>query len=1403
MTAAAALSTLFVANSAMAQNVIQLDGPVINASLYTIPENVTAISNAAHLTFTGSLVINGTLVGTGGGTGTFTLTAASITVGTHGLITTQIPAGMPGYMAQATPVNLNVISQANIVNAGLINASGNLNLHAAGGSIINSGVLNSLNGSVQFSTGIGKDLLVNNTSGAVTALLGSINLRDGSFTDKNATTLNGGTLSAQTLNVNGGNGLAKVVADQINATVNINAGDAHIYTETGTLNIASMNLSGDPTIVNNGGDIILTGNINANTLSFPGEHLAIIAAGSVLTSGGLSLIDLSSTTGNGGDLTIIAGFKVTPNPGSGTVTNSTTTYRLGAASGLPAIIDLDGVSINTSTSAAGKDGGRVVLAARDLTIGDNLASIVVGGIDTSASNGGDGGAVTVQALGDPIGITGPIKTAGTTGGAVTIQSGDITANKVSFKNGKMTGMIGLKTDLARAADIGLLADINASGTTKSGDVVVATPKNIVADVGVNITGNNVFLVANEDVLMLGGHTLTAAEDLALISNEVGSVLINSGSTFTAGNTILLAAANEIYDVGGSTYHAGDSVVFASQSHITIGDGSDFTASAGDIGFLSNAGKITVGNNESFVSAGLIGFLAGNGVDIGTGNNIVAGKLAPTAAPSGVLSDVDIVSSGAVIVLANSDININSSITSNGGDLLVAALGPGSDITLAPGTSFSAHGGYVTMFAGATINGDGNTFYSRAAGTRESFKGGLIELSAGFSFNPDLIDIGSSAAGNKREIVQARSQILSRAANLVKFATGDPAGFNTPELDAGGFILDPTIFGTPVHVNGNGLEPGLVLPNILNGGSVDLSGSTIDIARGATIFDAVGGSAHINMPNSTFKVESYDLLPTGFADNLVQRVDAFLNGLGTTLPDLTPDEQRTLASITITPKDQMPGFLLTPNNDDDQDGNGQQPDIKNKSLLGRVSMLAQRAGEHKYHSSAVVDTGKTEERTPIFQSGPSPSRPSTNRFMNRAELSQQVLNQLNFQQAQASGTPQPTIRVSERRPDVMLFTTTNQLMSGDLTGSPGTVVVGTHGTAISSTNDGVVLHTGAVVADSGDQPAKITTKAGKIKIDPNTTAAIVASADTGIRVVALAGSARDAKVTFTPHGEQEQSFDLKPGEELIVQARSVDVMAKSNLPPSDFVANELAGALPRPSIRLTGARSEYLRMVQRLEDTLQAQAGAHQIDLFGKAVANSVTPARIVASDGTLIRKEGDGVVALEFGSVFTTSATPIEVKTDLATIKAKARAQMSIDAGPGTVRIRACSGPGHVEVDAANKKIFLNPGEEILLADERPTKSDALGSDGLGRRQLSVERVSDRIWAVTGDFSIASMLNGANYIMPIRKAEDESSKRIVSDLMKMHASLEFATGMRGRYYAQPKQTAHVPDGVFRNGGDGA
>jgi hypothetical protein len=75
-----------------------------------------------------------------------------------------------------------------------------------------------------------------------------------------------------------------------------------------------------------------------------------------------------------------------------------------------------------------------------------------------------------------------------------------------------------------------------------------------------------------------------------------------------------------------------------------------------------------------------------------------------------------------------------------------------------------------------------------------------------------------------------------------------------------------------------------------------------------------------------------------------------------------------------------------------------------------------------------------------------------------------------------------------------------------------------------------------------------------------------------------------------------------------------------------------------------------------------------------------------------------------------------------------------------------------------------------------------------------------RLWSVTGDFSIASMLNGANYIMPIRKSEDASSKNIVEDLMKTHASLEYATGARGRYFAQPKQTALVPEWVFRKGG---
>jgi hypothetical protein len=282
--------------------------------------------------------------------------------------------------------------------------------------------------------------------------------------------------------------------------------------------------------------------------------------------------------------------------------------------------------------------------------------------------------------------------------------------------------------------------------------------------------------------------------------------------------------------------------------------------------------------------------------------------------------------------------------------------------------------------------------------------------------------------------------------------------------------------------------------------------------------------------------------------------------------------------------------------------------------------------------------------------------------------------------------------------------------------------------------------------------------------------------------------------------------LKPGEELIIPDapedgdRGVSVVAKSQSAPANLVASELAAALPRPSMRLTGARSEYLRMVARLEGALQAQQQTAHIQLFGTSQASSIQPTRVVASDGTLIHQATEGVFDLEHGSIFTHSQTPLEIRTDYAVIKAKAKSQISVDANPGSVRIRACSGPGHVQVVADGHTIMLNPGEEILIADERPTKSDALGNDGLGRRQLSVERLGKRLWSVTGDFSIASMLNGANYIMPIRKSEDASSKNIVEDLMKTHASLEYATGARGRYFAQPKQTALVPEWVFRKGG---
>src|SRR5262249_26250503 len=129
-----------------------------------------------------------------------------------GLLSTVLPAGgLPGVVSPVSSLSLSLSAIKSIVNAGTITSAGNVNLSSAQGKISNSGLIASVNGNVNLSTGqSGSNLTVANSGGTIQALNGYINVRDAGFQGTANTTLAGGDWLSQQLNINGGCGRASL-----------------------------------------------------------------------------------------------------------------------------------------------------------------------------------------------------------------------------------------------------------------------------------------------------------------------------------------------------------------------------------------------------------------------------------------------------------------------------------------------------------------------------------------------------------------------------------------------------------------------------------------------------------------------------------------------------------------------------------------------------------------------------------------------------------------------------------------------------------------------------------------------------------------------------------------------------------------------------------------------------------------------------------------------------------------------------------------------------------------------------------------------------------------------------------------------------------------------------------------
>lgn len=286
--------------------------------------------------------------------------------------------------------NLLISATEKVINNGTIFSTGNLTIAAAevrnhglmmsGNSlsiesrkIVNSGIVKTMGALLNVTAGGSLDgLSIDNTKGVFEITRGNLMMSSAGPID-----VTGGSLNGQQVKFFSPESLVNVAVDTISGSVNVAALSSAVHVEKGDLAINSINVAGDPIFTNSAGSIILPA-----TITTSGAPVTAVAFGDIIgAAAGGTTINTSSTSGDGGDVILLAGVN--------NVTTGGTTKVSGPSGTNGSILGITG--INSTSSDGNSTGGDVIAGAFGGAI------TISGGIDVSAKSGGH---VTLLAPGD-------------------------------------------------------------------------------------------------------------------------------------------------------------------------------------------------------------------------------------------------------------------------------------------------------------------------------------------------------------------------------------------------------------------------------------------------------------------------------------------------------------------------------------------------------------------------------------------------------------------------------------------------------------------------------------------------------------------------------------------------------------------------------------------------------------------------------------------------------------------------------------------------------------------------------------------------------------------------------------------------------------------------------------------
>lgn len=905
-------------------------GARIHAKSLVIPNNVEAsgnLSRSSDFRLTGDLVNNGNVYLTDRANGS-SIAARDVSNAAGAVI-----HGMG---------DLSIAADRDLINSGTISADGKLTV-SAGNSISNSGTVSGATnleilspkiqnsglmetqGSINISTPSVASIYFNSTGGTVSAV-GNVSFRNSEVLEKVDTSLVGGSWNSSNLNLYSGDGNVSINVDDITGGVTVHSGTAVLNSSGPELHITELITTGDP-LISSPGTIYLT------SQTTNGAPLSVISGRDIFVQG---VVDTSSTTGDGGDIFLVAGaqFTITGNIleitgasatggsiiGTQIFTASSSVGNGGdiilAAFGTSSTtgkIDMDFGSVFRSTGAAGHGNGNVtIIAPTSIWAGQIFANgpgtASAGDILVSASQPLVSGALQIDTvsgalLGGSLSsspATGSVNLASITGGIIdvsgrTVQLSNVDAvSSVTLSgehqvtvNGAMTTPL-LAVNLLGEGNASIGNDLNQIDLIYfAGDSTgTATLRNCI-DLHIGSIGPNLSLD------FLGTQSVIIDADLATTGDIAFTTtsLINSHSV-TANSIRIFSPIDSMVVDGGS---GGSFTATGTGEKVVIGSWLGDITLAGSLTF-SGATEVTVSSAPSPIT-------------IATGASVVGNDSLTLNASSinwnGSISANPLVinydAKGGTIANSEGDVVLTGPIIMNGGDLAILAAG---DILMT---------GSLTINTSSATGDGGSVFIWAGVYLWPNTPGQIVDSFTSFTF-------GAGATGSVMlSNVDINTSSLNGTGGDV-FVISDAGTISLGNIDASG-----TVGGGNLKLYGHhGIDVGNITNTGVVGGNIELNTTRLGLTYPPS-FTIVNGAVTGDVTPHYASFEPYNVS--------VGAIDAGTGSVYVRAGDLTvrgplTAHQIVLDSVNSLDLTALDGISLQ----QDTSGNGGTLEIRSRDIL---------------------------------------------------------------------------------------------------------------------------------------------------------------------------------------------------------------------------------------------------------------------------------------------------------------------------------------------------------------------------------------------------------------------------------------------------------------------------------------